>query len=65
LSEAKAVEGVIENLIDAVFDDSDLPPMVYCKTASAPDESDCDRFRKLWTEEFPAMIGEINKRGGS
>jgi hypothetical protein len=62
LNEAKVVDGVIEDLVNGVFDDSDLPPMVQCEAASQAGKSDCERFRKLWIEEFPEIIGEINKR---
>jgi hypothetical protein len=62
LSDGKVVDGVIDDLVNGVFDDSDLPPMVYCEAASQAGENDCARFRKLWMEEFPEMIGEMNKR---
>lgn len=59
---ATVVEGVIDDLIKGVFDDSDLPPMVYCKAVDQPGVSNCERFRQLWSEEFPQAIGDINKR---
>lgn len=61
-SEGKVVDGVIDDLVNGIFDDSDLPPMVYCKATSQASKGDCARFRKLWIEEFPEMIDELNKR---
>jgi hypothetical protein len=62
LDEAKVVDGVIDDLVEGVFDDSDFPPMVYCKAEGQDDDSDCARFRQLWSEEFPQVIGEMNRR---
>jgi len=64
LDHAKLVDGVIGDLIEGVSDDSDLPPMVYCKAVNPPgDSTNCERFVELWTVEFPQMMADINQRG--
>lgn len=66
LDRTKLVDGVIDNLVEGVSDDSDLPPMVACRAVNPPaDSTDCERFVQLWTEEFPAMIADINQRSAA
>lgn len=58
------VDGVIQDIVDSVFDDSDLPPMVYCKAQDHPPESgDCARFSegwRSWLENFSAFTNRSN-----
>lgn len=60
--DAAVVDGVIDDLIKGIFDKSDLPPMVYCRAVNQPSVSNCERFRQLWSEEFPQLLSEISKR---
>lgn len=46
--EGAVADGVIQDMVEAVWDESDRPPMVFCKARSRPVSGDCGRFDELW-----------------
>ena len=61
--DGKVIDGVIDEKLKSIWDESDLPPMVYCKKSVDDTYSDCGRFTQLWRVEFPGIVEEINTRG--
>lgn len=61
--DGKVIDGVINNMLEGLHDESDLPPMVYCRKPVDDTYSDCGRFTQAWRVDFPGMVEEINARG--